>query len=685
MLDAGRAPQQIGGLTVFFDHADDHRRYVLSEVPRLVANPDPQLSLLVYRGNAAGGLLQFESTLAPTDAQLSAVQHALSQTERPPVLARPDWRSGSVRVAGWLQTTELAPAVLVVGAPSLVGDPVAVIAARLDAPGAALADAALRGNALPTVVIFELDTLGLAGALGVQVEADLLAIHDRLTAEGALTTPYGRARITKTWESAARDNLIRVQIVDESGDVEGRRAEAMRRVGEDLIARMFSPYPPAERPPQLGDGTVAPIELSFRLTMRREEVATSSHWDFRERQAVPIRHVAAASLVDLLGGRDPAAFITFADLSEAPREIVVRAEAELARLGILALEVDLRESADAAVERTVSLTDAQPEARVAASHAGSRLQYRVRARFDPAVTAAADRESAWMDPIGDLVVVSARRIFPPRELTVIAGRVEFDWLDRVELLVRAGGEPARSVSLTAAAPSADAFFPAGGGHAVSITATWHGLRDEPTRSDPPREVTDDVLVLDSPFADSINVLVVPLPLAGVETIVVELRTQFESFVHEKTVSWDAPDRTPRRVGLRRLAGSPRRYAHRIQLIHEDATVDQKPWVETDAPSIAVGADGPVTVRSADVVLLGGGPAARGCFAVELVLEAGSYRTSEVLEGDRDSATLALVAPASAPIPTLTAREFLNSGETRETHWTDPAALTVLPPVAVVAG
>jgi hypothetical protein len=683
MLDAGRAPELIAGLTVFFDHADEQRRYVMSALPRLVATPDPRLSLLIFRGNNTGGLLQFESTLAPTDAQLTEVLRTLTPKGRTPVLARPDWRKGTVRVAGWLQLDALAPLVLVVGAPSLVGDPVAMIAARLDASGAALADAALRGNSLPTAVIFELETLGLAGPLGVQVEADLTAIHDRLTAEGALTTPYGRARIAKTWESAARDNLIRVHIVDESGDIEGRRAEAMRRVGEDLIARMFSPYPPPELPQQLGDQAVAPIELSFRLTIRREELATSARWDFRERQAIPIRHYAAASLVDLLGRRDPAGFIKFADLTEPRKEIVIRAEPELTRLGLSAVEVDLRETAGGAVERTVTLTDAKPEQRLTTTRSGGALQFRVRTRFDPTVTGAADRQSEWMDPIGDLVVVSARRIFPPRQFTVIAGRGELDWLDRVELLVRATGEPARSLSLTAAAPTADAFFPVAGGRALTVAATWRGRRDEPTRTDALRKVTDDILVLDSPFADSMNVLVVPLPLNGVATIVVELRTRFETFVHGKTVSWDAPDRTPRRVGLRRLAGSPRRYEHRIQLIHDDGTVDQKPWVETEAPTVVVGADGPVNVRTADVVLLGGGPAARGCFAVELVLEAGPYRTSEVLEGERDSATLALVAPVSAPIPTLTAREFLESGDTRETHWHDPSALTVLPPAATV--
>lgn len=682
MLDAGRAPERIAGLTLFFDHADAQRRYVLAETPRLVANPDPRLSLVLFRGEQSGGLLQLESTLAPTAAQLAAVERALTDSGRTPTLARPDWRSGVVRVAGWLQAQELAPKMLVAGAPSLVGDPVSVIAARLDAAGAALADAALKGNALPTVVIFELETLGLSGPLGVTAEADLRAIHDRLTAEGALTTPYGRARIAMTWESAARENLIRVRVLDETGEVESQRAEAMRRIGEDLLARMFSPFPPPERPRQLDDGTVAPLELSFRLTVRREELATSSRWDFRERRAVTIRHYASASLIDLLGDRDPADHITFADLGEIQREVVIRAEPELTRLGLAALEVDLRHSGAASVHRTVVLTDAMPELRLRTEAGDGPLQYRVRARFDPALTRAPDREADWQDAEGGLIAVSARRLFPPRMFTVIAGRVELDWLDHVAVRVEAPDELPRTLLLSADAPSADAFLPAAGGRAVTVTAEWRGRRDEPSITDAPREVAEDLLVLDSPFAESIDVLVVPLPLSGVVTTVVELRTQHDSFVHSKTESWDAPDRAPRRVGLRRLAGSAREYAYRVQSIREDGAIDEKPWASSDRSTLVIGAQGAAEVRTAEVVLLGGGPAGRGSIAVELVLEAGEHRTRDVLEGARDSATLALVMPEGAPAPVLIAREFLMSGEVRETRWTNPEALVVLPLVPV---
>jgi hypothetical protein len=684
MIDAGRAPQRIGGLTVFFDHADDDRRYVFAEVPRLIVDPEPQLSLLLFRGDRnRGGLLQMASVLAPTDEELEATEGELRATGRMTSLARPVWRSGTVRVAGWLEAEALAPLVLSVGSPSLIGDPEAVIAARLDEAGAALADAALRGNALPTVVIFELETLGLSGPLGIEAEADLQAMHDRLTAEGALTTPYGRARIAKTWEEFERDNLIRIRVIDESGDVESRRAEAMRRIGQDLVATMFSPFPPPERPQQLDDGTVAPLELSFRLTMRREELATTSRWSFRERRAVPIRHYAAASLIQLLGERAASDHIGIADLTEETGEIVVRVEPELENLAIAAVEIDLRPSADDEPSHTVTLTPELPEQRLAVAHRPtSPLLYRVRARFDPEKTSADDRESPWLETSGTLIVVSARRLFPPRMITVIAGRVEFDWLDHVEVAIEAPGEPQRSLVLNGDMRSRDAFFPGIESRSLMMTTHWRGLPGEPSRSDPPAAIDGDIVVLDSPFGDSIEVMVVPLPISTVVEIVVELRSENDGFQHTRTLSWDATDRTPKRAGLRRLVGSPRHYSHHIVLIHQDGMIEDNDWTVSEDSTLVIGADQPVVVHQTEIVLLGGGPAERGSMAVELVLETGGSRARKVLENDDDHAELVLVCPEDASPTVLVAREFLKTGVVRETRWEDPESLVVVPPAPI---
>lgn len=696
MLDAGTAPLHIGGVTVFADHADPELRYVIADAPRVRADPEPRLSLLLFRGPAEGALLQLDTELGPTAAQLEEVTRTLAALGRPPRLARPDWVGGTVSLAGWLQADELRPLTLSLGPPSLVGDPSSTLAARLDRGGAALAERALRGgDALPTVVIYTLEFLGLAGPLGVEAEADLQAIHERLTLEGAINTPYGRARLAKTWEEFAKENLIRLRVVDESGDVESRRAEALTRVGSELVAKLLSPCPPAEAPPILDDRAVAQVELSFRLTMRREALATTARWSFLERSARRIAHHAAASLVGILGDRSIDAHVRYADLAPPSRELVVRAEPELPALGIAALEVELRLGAAgsegsegrgseaAAVELAATLTPAQVEARILVARDPTEpLRYRVRARFDPTVTRAPERQTEWMEALGSAVVISARRLFPPRSLTLVAGYLPLDWLDDVEVEVQppAVEEPARLLVLSRTQRSTQADFAAAGDGPLTITAHYRGREGEPSVSDPPRTLDpgEDLVVLDGPFGPSVDVLLVPVPLSGVVSITVELELSDVGFRHTKTAAWDLPDRTPRRVGLRRLRGMAGTYRHRTTLLHDDGRVEVIDWAESDERTLVMGAKGPVRVDRTEVLALGGGPAGRGSLAIELELTAGDASTKVLLEGTRDVAELVLVTPASSPAPTLVAREIMADGRTREERFPEPPAIVVLP-------
>ncbi|MEA5451772.1 hypothetical protein VB780_24560 [Leptolyngbya sp. CCNP1308] len=697
MLDIGRPPEFIDGLTVFFDHADEQRRYGLADAPRLVANPHPQLSLWLFRGeDNQGGLLQFEAELAPSAEQMETVRTRLSQSGEPPLLLPPHWRTGEVRLTGWLDGDELAPLSLSMGMPSLLGNPLALVAARLDAAGAALADAALRGNALPTVVVFDLEMLGLAGPLGIEAEADLHAIHDRLTVEGALTTPYGAARLAITWEELVRDNLIRLRVVDESGDVESQRAEALRRVGQELVARMFSPFPPAEKPPLLNDDSVAALELSFRLTARREELETTSRWSFLERRAMPIRHYAAASLVDLLGTQAAVEVIHWVDLTPAPMQMTVRGERELARLGLSAVEVELSWSpeksvgiaGDRPIDHTIILTDDRFEERFTLSRVPTEpVQYRVRSHPDPEQTHVPSQTTDWLRAEGGLIQISPRRLFPPRVVTAIASPIDFAWLDHVELVFNSPAETARSLRLDTHTRSADLFLPAVGAGPVWFSAHWRGRPGEPSYVEPPRLLEADILILDSPFGASLELLLVPLPLEEVATLVVELQTGPEngsgSFEHQRAVTWDGGDRTPQRVGLRRLRGTPRHYRYRVSLMHHSGRLEQQPWSYSDATTLVIGATEPMATYTTEVVLLEGGPAQRDSFAIELILASGEHQTRQILQQDQDQTELILVVPATAPPPELTVHEFMNSGHVHESHWPQPAALTVLPTPSLI--
>jgi hypothetical protein len=683
LLDIAHAPEHRGGLIVFFDHADETVRYVVSEVPRIVERPDPQFSLVLFRGDPdgqrfAGGLLQLESTLAPSKAELDKLRNDLAAAGRMPTLAAPDWRAGSVEVAGWLQEDTLMPVSLALGPPSLVGDPLVVLAARLDRQGASLAASALHGDALPVVLLWKLETLGLGGPLGVEVEADLQAMHQRLTAEGALTTPIGRARIAKTWETFAKEQLIRTRVVDESGDVEENRAEAIRRVGEDLTARMFSPFPPPEAPQLLSNDSIASIELSFRLTHRREELEHTRRWSFRERSAVVVTHYAAATLTGLLHGRSSEQFIFTADLGVVRRDVVVRVEPELDAMALSAIEVDLEWPASQELNRTLVLTASQPEQRfIIDRELDEPIRYRVRARFDAATTRAQDRETGWMEASGNLIVISGRRLFPARALTLAIGRGEMDWIDRVQVEVAAPLEPPRSVVFTNTRRTAAANFPGAGSGLLRFSARWVGQSGEPERVVQPFESSDDLVILDSPFGDSIDILVVPLPLQEVLTITLDVRTTESDFADHKQLSWDGDDRMSRPVGLRRLPGSSRHYQYQVTFMRDDGTIEQQPWLETEQRTIVIGATKPVRVISTEVVVLGGGPAGRGSLAIELALSSGENRVRQLLEREADAVRLVLVIDENSPPAQLTAREFLQSGQVVHTHWAPVEPMHVL--------
>lgn len=692
MLDAGTAPRLIEGLTVFSDHADPRVFYVLTEVPRVPADPRPHLDLTLFRGEEAGALLELETTLAPTEEQLDAVTRALSQQGPAPRLARPDYRDGAVELAGWLQADELRPVRVAMGPPSLVGDPSSIVAARLDRHGAAMIEQALRqGDALPTSVIYRLEFLCMRGPLGIDVEADLHAVHDRLALEGALTTPIGSARLSKVWESMATDGTIRVEVLDESGDVEGSRAEAMTRVGEALTSKMLSAIPISASRDDDPDAS-GKWGLGFQLTSLRETIDATARWSFRERSVGRIVHHAAASLIGVLGDHSVDDHVTFVDLAIERSEIIVRVEPELSELGITALEVELwlgdeppneETTPDESDERAAfaTLEPEHTEVTIPVRHDPATPRwYRVRARFDPLRTRSADRQTPWQEAVGSSVVLSARRLFPPRSLTVMTGRVELDWLEGIDVEVKAPDplEPARTVRLDDQTRDARVDFMAPGEGPLTVTARYRGKTDEPSLDEPPRaiEAGDDLLLLDGPFAPSVRVLVVPLPLAGTLSISTELELVHEGWERARSVAWDLPDTDPRTVALRRPRGAEARYRHRTTTIFEDGRMDVSEWVESDDPALVVGAQGDVRVHRVEVYAPGG-PQAAGSLTMELVLTAGDDQTSALLEGTQDLAELVLVTPVDAPTPVLTVEEILLTGEMRRGELVDPPEHTVL--------
>lgn len=702
MLDFSIAPRLIAGLSVFSDHADRDVFYLLSDTPGLVARDGGALSLLLYRSSErSGGLLGFEAELGISEAQYETVRETL-MTDGAGAgvrLLTPDWRDGEVQLAGWLQEDALKPIHRYLGQPNLQGTPRITVAAHLDQQATALARNTVEQDMLPTVVIFQLQTLALAGALDIRVSADLQAVHERLTLEGAFQAPMTRLALEATWEELARDNVIQVEVLDQSGDTEGQRAEALRRVGEDLIARLFSPMPPAEIPPQVGDEAIAAVELSFQLTQRRESLETHARWQFTERQAVALNHYAAASLIGW--SQDGAATsIRTVDLSDYRQELVVRCEPDLEALAISAVEVDLAlhgqqqsdggDNPEPEVSDTLLFTEAALEQQMVLRQPPSPgAAYRVRLRFDPDHIQRPGFESDWLPGLNGSVVISPRRLLRPRQLDLLIGRAEMDWLDHVEVVVRDAGGRQYQRLLDGEQRSARLLLPVAD-EPLSVVSHWRGRGLEPALSSAENELPRDgagseTVILDSPFGASIRILALPAPGLEFASLSLELHYQADDFEQRLGTDWGMAEQDARELHLRRPSGATTTYRWRMILIGSDGSLEQTEWQESSANTLILGgeSDGgePLQVHRVTTILLGGGVAGRGAFAAEVVLEAGDRQSRKILEGETEQVTITLLAPAG-DAPLLTVREFLLKGGSREQQFQTPEAMVVLPPVTV---
>lgn len=683
MLDLSTPPVLVAGLSAFRDHAETDLLRLLPDRVRVADEVEPLLSLVLYRTGVddpdrGGGLIQLEVELAPTAAQVHQLRSTLPAQERPWRLVPPDWVGGQARLVGWLspQDGALQPLELASARPSLAGWPRVLIAALLDAPAASLAVGALRGDALPTGVVLALELQGLAGRLDVVAEADLAAVHERLTAAGALTTPVARATLSATWEELLRDQAVRIQVLDASGDVESRRAEAVRRIGEDLTSRLLTPVLPPEAPPLLADGTVAPVELSFRLTTRREELATTTRWEWTERRATTFTHYASAMLTDLLAGRDPLEVITRLDLGdrdEQPLRLVLLGSAPAA--GLLAVEVEVARAGRASTDIVV-LTPADPEALLDLDP-GEGVRYRFRPRFDPALTRRPEEPTAWHELGRDWVLpVDPGRLFPPRRLRVLTVGAFHDAV----VTLSAPGDAPHTVSLDPGTPSTELVVPDAQDTPLEIVTRWRGWPGGVPVTVTTSGITEDQVFLRSPFDEPTEVTFLPVFEDGVVAITVEVLPGPGSWASPTTATWEADQRDPVDVEVRHRTGTATGLPYRVTVVRADgATTTELPAAQ--GSFVVVGSDRAVERRLHRVGSVLGGAARGQALLLELHATAGDLTEVVLVDDDRPGVVLELVVPEGATPTDLLVRAHLPSGELQVTDIAAIGTTTLLPPEA----
>lgn len=203
---------EVPGVTVYADHADPARFYVLAATPRVArdARGQPLLNLLVYGHGRAeahrplGGQVTLSLTLALSPAEhehlTAALDARLAAAGLPAgvTLVSPDWQAGEAHA-------HLLPGADLTGQPSLMGANECVLSASLNAEGAAQARRAWEQGLPAATVRYEVQIRAARHArmnfsavqAGAQMTADVNAVHAatlHLTLEGPLSLSPGELR-----------------------------------------------------------------------------------------------------------------------------------------------------------------------------------------------------------------------------------------------------------------------------------------------------------------------------------------------------------------------------------------------------------------------------------------------------------------------------------------------------------
>ncbi|HEY8088034.1 MAG TPA: hypothetical protein VIF09_09315 [Polyangiaceae bacterium] len=663
-----------------------------------------QASLVLFRAapdQPGGGLLGLEVDLGVEPAKIDAAKAEIARFGTdPPEIVLPDWLDGTAYLIGPLAgpgagdaAARMFVAQLAATTPSLVGNDVAVFSVRADEDGASLLAQTIAGGSIPAGVTYDLATLGLMGALGIRVDVDLRGAYDRVAFEIAATSRYGHAAFQKTVEGMITDHVMNVVVLDGSGG-DSARADAIVQATEELAMRLLQP---TLSPVAFGPGAPKAqyLDLGFTLRVERDQLETSASFTYTERRARRVAHRPQGSLAGLLDGVDPKTIVREVSGSDpffASTSVLFELAGGLGPAGMSALSVraewgvpaNAPEGTPAQASGEALLDPATGQATLAAGVSGA-MPYRWRghATYLASADASPERTSSWRDATGEHQYFEPALLFPTRALSVVAGRIDFSWIARAEVELVRGADTLTTV--LDGATLATTFRLDNGPATPTLAATFHGIDGEPTWTTAAAPVTGDVVMVDAPFADSLAIVVIPVPTSATLSITVDLvREEKDSgFRHERSVSFAPPDWFLQRAVLRRLDGASSAFTYTVTLVDDRGVTTQGPFT-TSAPAIAVG-DATREPRRVELLLVHGGPATTGDLSVEATVtpvDASGAATgapaTHVFQGQETQAEVWTTAPHDTPTRFATHVQRLTAaGQTKTTDAVSVASTIVL--------
>lgn len=449
-------------LTLYPDHLDPDTYYYVVSVPELARDRgEPAwwataiLSAVRVTGPApdpdedvARVQLSFDTSLAPTEAELEAARQALVERrgrEKVRVVPAPLHAGKAVLTVARPATEEAERELFVHSghAPSLVGDNRAAFAVAAEGREAQILAASVQAGHLAAVVAYELELLGLTPAFHARMTVHWSLVYAHFTERAVDNFVFYSDQLEETVDSLTRSQAVEVVVEELDPEVKAEATKALwNELKTEVVKKLFEPAFTAGDTPveeRIGRGVrevVTSLIPGSHHALRRldQHALATTVIDLREQGTRVFRHQPQTTLAGMLARAGVPAELAVARLDDLPdrvEEIRVEAAPDLAEVGIrhVSILVEARDAAgDLLAEQAYTLAAgdrAAPEVFRFRRRGDGEPTVRWRADVDFAPGHAPDDAARWSSAWQD---VTGRRVYfsPAEWLDVTSVRVEVD-------------------------------------------------------------------------------------------------------------------------------------------------------------------------------------------------------------------------------------------------------------------
>lgn len=599
------------------------------------------------------------------------------------------------------------------GKPALMGDLRTIFSLSLSQQGVAFLEGLYGQNAAPVGVVYDLKFYGLRPSVDAVVHANLSRISEHFGGSLGVQYAWARAEIRAGLARLEERGDIRIQLTSQATGEEAQKSKdlALTLFRDRIVQEMFRPTVPpvpaaAGQTVPLGSTTsTAAVQLTLDLQRRHEDKVVS--YSFQERSPEERTHAPQGFLSVLLSPSEIGAHLHHVSL-DSPffelLEVLVTGptKEEMAALGIRQIEARLRygEGEPGVPPEEASLVfrpDSTGDKTFAVKRRGRRsLSYTCALTYEFTRLSGSDGDAFRYDLPARSHTGRALRLNPYADFGVLEVEVEPGRLHpdvrEVDVHLTYGSDASAEgpfhaqenvrLNLAAgqAAPSRWQVRTQDTGLRPYTAQYTFVFADGATYASPARTLTEPLLRVDSPFPTERALLIKPVPATDQVTgITVELEYTDPTAPYRRTRLVElSPPFASVTVRWPVLAADRQQVRYRVT-VHEPGLISEGEWMDTDEPSLIVGAQAH-RVGRVEVRLVGPPLGDLGLDALQVKVTLALPGTppeephSVLLQPGDTQAAIDLTLPPGA---TLRYRyqilTFRSDGTTRESPWKDSTA------------